>query len=366
MSAPSPEARKPRTAITLGDPAGIGPEIVLETILSPQVHEVCAPFVIGARDSLERAARVQGRGPLTFHEITEPEQAAHRLGVIDLLDTGVEPDADIEYGTIQPAAALRAYSYIVKSIELGNAGRIDAVSTSPINKAALAAADVPHIGHTEIYQALTRAPYALTMFNVARLRVFFVSRHVSLREACDLANRERILRYLTDVDLELRKLGIDRPKIAVAALNPHVGEGGMFGTEEIEHIVPAVEDARAVGIDAIGPLSADAIFAFALDGRYDAILSMYHDQGHIACKTYDFQNAVTITHGLPFMRSSVDHGTAFDIAGQGVADGASMIEATRVCALYATMAMEAKAARDAAGTTVERRSRVLEAEVVGR
>lgn len=356
MSAPT---RKPRTAITLGDPAGIGPEIVLETILSPDVHEVCDPFVIGSRDSLERAAQIQGRGPLTFHEISGPEEARFQLGTIDLLDTGVAPDADIAFGEVQVDAALRAYSYIVRSIELGLEGRIDAVSTSPINKAALAAAEVPHIGHTEIYEALTGAPYALTMFNVHKLRVFFATRHVALRQACDLITRERILTYLVDIDLELRKLGIESPKIAVAALNPHVGEGGMFGTEEIEHIGPGVEDARAIGIDAVGPLSADAVFAFAVDGRYDAILSMYHDQGHIACKTYDFHNAVTITHGLPFMRSSVDHGTAFDIAGKGLATGESMIEATRVCARYATMAMEARAAREASGEEILPKGRSL-------
>lgn len=331
---------RPRMAITLGDPAGIGPEIVLRTILEPTVHELCAPFVIGSRDSLERAAEIQGVEGLQIHEISEPEDAVFELGTIDLLDTGVAPGARIEFGTVQKDAALRAYSYLEKSIELGLQGRIDAVSTSPINKAALKAAEVPYIGHTEIYQALTHAPYALTMFNVHKLRVFFVSRHVALRQACDLANRDRILTYLKNIDAELRKLGFEHPSIAVAALNPHVGEGGMFGTEEIEHIGPAVEDAQRLGINAIGPISADAIFALALDGRWDCVLSMYHDQGHIACKTLDFENAVTITLGLPFVRSSVDHGTAFDIAGKGVAQGESMIEATRVAALYAQMRMQ--------------------------
>ena len=332
--------QKPKMAITLGDPAGIGPEIVLQTILSPEIYEICDPFIIGHRDSLEIAAEIQGREGLTFNMITEPEQARHELGVIDVLQTDVANDARIEFGAIQKDAALRAYSYLEKSIELGLAGRIDAVSTSPINKAALKAAEVPHIGHTEIYQELTGAPYALTMFNCHKLRVFFVSRHVSLRQACDLATRERVLKYLKDVDFELRNLGFENPTIGVAALNPHVGEGGMFGTEEIEHLAPAVRDAQELGIAAEGPLSADAVFAFNLDGHNDAILSMYHDQGHIACKTYDFQNAVTITLGLPFMRSSVDHGTAFDIAGKGIAQGESMIEATRVAAVYAQMRLD--------------------------
>lgn len=332
--------RKPKTAITLGDPAGIGPEIVMRTILSPKIYEVCDPFIIGHRDSLEIAANLIGRSDVVFNEIAEPEEAKHQLGIVDVLQTDVCNEATIEYGKIQKKAALRAYSYLEKSIELGLQGRIDAVSTSPINKAALKEASVPYIGHTEIYQALTKSPYALTMFNCHKLRVFFVSRHVSLRKACDLANHDRILEYLKNIDIELKRLGFEHPKIGVAALNPHVGEGGMFGTEEIEHIRPAVQDAQALGIAAEGPLSADAIFAFNLDGHNDAVLSMYHDQGHIACKTYDFQNAVTVTLGLPFMRSSVDHGTAFDIAGKGIAQGESMIEATRVAAEYAQMKLD--------------------------
>lgn len=329
--------RKPKMAITMGDPAGVGPETVIQTLESQEIYDVCDPFVIGSLDNLEDAARVQGKEMPKVNLISEPEDAVHELGTIDLLETGVCPDAMIEYGKIQKEAALRAYSYLEKSIELGLAGRIDAVSTTPINKAALQAAELPYIGHTEIYQALTHSPYALTMFNVHKLRVFFVSRHVSLRQACDLANRDRILEYLKNIHKEFTQLGFDHPSIGVAALNPHVGEGGMFGTEEIEHIAPAVRDAQALGINAHGPESADAIFAFNLDGHYDCILSMYHDQGHIACKTLDFEKAVTLTWGLPFIRASVDHGTAFDIAGKGIARGASLIESTRVAAEFAQM-----------------------------
>ncbi|CEG87276.1 4-hydroxythreonine-4-phosphate dehydrogenase PdxA [Propionibacterium freudenreichii] len=333
------ETRRPKMAITMGDPAGIGPEIVLKTMKSDMIYGVCDPFVIGSKDSLLRAAEIQGETP-QFHMITEPEEALGEYGVIDLMETGVAPDAKIEFGKVQKDAALRAYSYLERSIELGMQGRIDAVSTAPINKAALKLAGVPYIGHTEIYQELTHSPYALTMFNVHKLRVFFVSRHVSLRQACDLANHDRILMFLKNIDHELKELGFEEPTIGVAALNPHVGEGGMFGTEEIEHIRPAVEDAQKLGIRAEGPLSADAIFAFNLDGHNDCILSMYHDQGHIACKTLDFQNAVTLTLGLPFMRSSVDHGTAFDIAGKGIAQGESMIESTRVASVYAQMKLD--------------------------
>ena len=212
--------RKPTMAITMGDPAGIGPEITLKTIQDERIHDICDPFVIGSADSLERAAEIQGVRDLKLNVITEPEQARNEFGTVDLLETGVEPDATIGFGAIQVAAARRAYSYIEKSIELGMAGRIDGVSTAPINKAALKAAEVPYIGHTEIYQALTGSPYALTMFNVHRLRVFFVSRHVSLREACDLANHDRILEFLGNIDTELKKFGFEHPSIGVAALNP--------------------------------------------------------------------------------------------------------------------------------------------------
>jgi 4-hydroxythreonine-4-phosphate dehydrogenase len=330
---------KPVTAITLGDPAGVGPEIVLDTVRTPMIYDVCKPFVIGAREHLEQAARLRGV-TIRVNEIDDPGAARFEFGTIDLLDTGAAPGARIEYGKVQADAAVRAYSYLEKSIELGLAGRVDAVSTAPINKAALKAAGVPYIGHTEIFQALTNSTYGLTMFNVHKLRVFFLTRHVSVREACDLITRERTLAYLKDIDRELRALGFENPSIAVAALNPHGGEGGMFGTEEIEHLIPAVEEARGLGINARGPLPADSIFAFALDGHHDCILSLYHDQGHIACKTLDFEKAVTITLGLPFMRSSVDHGTAFDIAGKGIANGGSMVESTRVAAEYARLSIE--------------------------
>lgn len=336
------ETIRPVTAITLGDPAGVGPEIVLDTVQTPMIYEVCKPFVIGAREHLEQAAKLKGV-TLNIHEISEPEEAKFEFGTVDLLDTGAAPGAQIVYGEVQADAAVRAYSYLEKSIELGLAGRVQAVSTAPINKAALKAANVPFIGHTEIFEELTNSPYALTMFNCHKLRVFFVTRHVSVRQACDLITKDRVLDYLKHIDRELRDLGFENPSIAVAALNPHGGEGGMFGTEEVEHLIPAVEEAKAMGINARGPLPGDSIFAFALDGRHDCILSLYHDQGHIACKTLDFEKAVTITLGLPFMRSSVDHGTAFDIAGKGVASGGSMIESTRVAAEYAALGMAHKA-----------------------
>jgi 4-hydroxythreonine-4-phosphate dehydrogenase len=305
----------------MGDPSGIGPEIVLKTLMTPMIYEVCKPFIIGNADILAKSAGILNQSPV-FHKIKSPREALYTFGTIDVLDPGNYDTSGIVFSSVQAKAGMMAFDYVKKSIELGLAGEIDAVSTAPINKAALRAAKINFIGHTEIYAELTKAPYALTMFNVHKLRVFFVSRHLSLRDAIAYANKGNVLRFIRNIDTEFKKLGFEKPKIAVAAINPHGGEGGMFGTEEITDLIPA-----------------DSVFHLGAQGRYDCILSMYHDQGHIACKTLDFDKSVTLTLGLPFMRSSVDHGTAFDIAGKGIANAASMIESTRVVAEYSKMAI---------------------------
>ncbi|MDK8781770.1 4-hydroxythreonine-4-phosphate dehydrogenase PdxA [Actinotignum timonense] len=338
--------RRPITAITLGDPAGVGPEIVVGTVCDPSVYECARPFVIGNRKALERAAKMAGK-ELVINEISEPEEAKFEFGIVDLLDTGVHSDADIEFGKIQREAQLQAYSYLEKAIELGNQGRLHAVSTAPTHKEGMMEAGVRYPGQTEIFQNLTHSKYALTMFHVHKLRVFFLSRHVSLRDAVDFVTKEHVLDFLRNIHEEFERIGFDNPSIAVAGLNPHNGDNGMFGREEIEELEPAVVAARAEGIRARGPFPGDSIFAFSLDGRHDAILSLYHDQGHIACKTLDFEKAITLTLGLPFMRSSVDHGTAYDIAGKGVANTGSMVEATRVCAEFALRKLDGEARRAA-------------------
>ena len=233
-----------------------------------------------------------------------------------------------------------AIDWIMKSIELGMAGKVDAVSTSPINKQAIKLIGVKEPGHTEIYQHATHSPYALTMFSCHKLRVFFVSRHLSLIDAVHFATKDVVLDFIRNINKELKGVGIERPVIAVAGINPHNGDNGLFGREEIDEIIPAVKAAQAEGIDAVGPIPADSIFNIGKSGKFNAILSMYHDQGHIACKTLDFEKAVTITWGLPFIRGSVDHGTAFDIAGKGIANCVSLIESTKVCAEYAVLKHE--------------------------
>ena len=330
---------KPITAITMGDPAGIGPEIVLQTMLDDQIHACCRPFVIGSRAMLERAAAILNLSP-SYHVINDPSEARYEQGVIDVLETGSYDTDSIEWGKVQQLAGQMAIDWIMKSIELGMAGKVDAVSTAPIHKGAIKLVGVKEPGHTEIYQHATNSPYALTMFSCHKLRVFFVSRHMSLIDACRYATKDVILDNIVNIDKELRKVGIENPRIAIAGLNPHNGDNGLFGTEELTDIGPAVEAAKALGINAVGPCPADSVFHIGKSGVYDAILSLYHDQGHIACKTLDFEKSVTLTFGLPFIRGSVDHGTAFDIAGKGTAGAVSLIESTIVVAEYAAKQME--------------------------
>ena len=325
---------RPVTAITMGDPAGIGPEIVVGTMLDPSIIECCKPFVIGSAAMLERAAEVLGK-KITVHKISDPEEALYEYGQIDVLETGDYDTDSIKWGEVQPLAGQMAVDFIMKSIELGLAGKVDAVSTAPINKQSIKLVGVKEPGPTEIYQNATHSPYALTMFSCHKLRVFFVSRHMSLIDAVHYATKDVVLDCIRNINKELKGVGIDEPVIAVAGINPHNGDNGLFGTEEITELFPAVEAAQAEGIKAVGPIPGDSIFNIGKSGKFDAILSMYHDQGHIACKTLDFDKSVTITWGLPFIRGSVDHGTAFDIAGKGIANCVSLIESTKVCVEYA-------------------------------
>ena len=325
---------RPVTAITMGDPAGIGPEIVVGTMLDPSIIECCKPFVIGSAAILQKAADVLGK-EIKIHKINDPDEALYEFGTIDILETGDYDTDSIEWGKVQPLAGQMAVDWIMKSIELGMAGKVDAVSTSPINKQSIKMVGVKEPGHTEIYQNATHSPYALTMFSCHKLRVFFVSRHMSLIDAVHFATKDVVLDFLRNINKELTSVGIDKPLIAVAGINPHNGDNGLFGREEIDELFPAVEAAQAEGINAVGPIPGDSIFNIGKSGKFDAILSMYHDQGHIACKTLDFEKSVTITWGLPFIRGSVDHGTAFDIAGKGIAGCISLIESTKVCVGYA-------------------------------
>ena len=330
------EKYKPLIGITIGDPAGIGPEIILKALNESKLYEECRPFVIGSKKILERAAvEALHMDHLKTRKITVPKEAEYEYGTINIVETGDYDIEKLEWGKEQALAGQIAMDAIDKSIEMGMKGEIDAVTTAPINKRAIKMIGVQQAGHTEIYLDKTGADYVLTMFDCLGMRVFHLSRHMSLRNAIDYATKEHVLADLKRIDYQLKKLGISNPKIAVAGINPHGGEGGLFGNEEIEEINPAIEAARAEGINAIGPVSPDTLFTRGKHGEFDAILAMYHDQGHMPCKTLDLERSVSVTLGLPFIRCSVDHGTAFDIAGKGIATNLSMVTAIEVTIKYA-------------------------------
>lgn len=327
------EYLRPIIATTIGDPAGIGPEVCVGALMNDEVYEKCKPLLIGCAGTIRKAMKVKNCN-YELNVISKPSEGKFKLGIIDIIETGDYDYESIEYGTVQKLAGEMAYDFILKSIELGFNNEVDVIGTAPINKEAIKLIGVPQAGHTEIFGELTKSSYALTMFNCHKLRVFFVSRHLALKDACDYATKERVLENVRQINYELSRIGIKHPKIAVAALNPHGSDNGLFGDEEGKNLIPAVLEAQKEGINAIGPIPADSVFYKGKNGEYDAILSLYHDQGHIACKTLDFEKSVTLTFGLPFLRSSVDHGTAFDIAGKNIAQAVSLIESTLVGAEY--------------------------------
>ena len=325
---------KPIIAIPMGDAAGIGPEITVRALADKMIQEIARCVVVGDKDVLEDAIRFSGVD-LRIKCIEEPANGDYTPGVLNLIDLDNIDMNALKIGEIQAMTGQAAYEYIKKATELCLAHKADVLSTTAINKESLKLAEVPYIGHTEIVGALTGTKNPLTMFQVRNLRVFFLTRHVSLRKACDLVTKDSLLTFIRDCVKALEVLGVKNPKIAVAGLNPHSGEHGLFGTEEVDHVSPAVLEAKARGIDIEGPIGADSVFYQALNGRYDAVLSLYHDQGHIATKMVDFERTISITNGMPILRTSVDHGTALDIAGKGIASPVSMIEAIRLAVEYA-------------------------------
>lgn len=325
---------RPYIGVPMGDPAGIGPEIVVKSLADEKVNEGAKVVVVGDKDTLEQAMKFTNT-TLEINVIENVEDGRYEVGILNLMDLNNVNVDQLKIGEVQGMAGIAAFEYIKKVIDLALAKKVDAIATTPINKEALKAGNVDYIGHTEILADLTDTHDPLTMFEVFDLRVFFLSRHVSLKKACEMVTTERVLDYIQRSVAALERLGIQNPKIAVAGLNPHSGEHGLFGREEVDEIVPAIEKAQKLGIDVLGPVPADSVFYFGLKGSYDAVLSLYHDQGHIATKMVDFERTISITNNMPFLRTSVDHGTAFNIAGTGKASAVSMIEAILLAAKYA-------------------------------
>ncbi|MGO1371695.1 MAG: 4-hydroxythreonine-4-phosphate dehydrogenase PdxA [Senegalia sp. (in: firmicutes)] len=325
---------RPYIGIPMGDPAGIGPEIVVKSIADENTNEISKPVVIGDRATLEQAMRFCDLD-LEINIIENVEEGNYKKNVLNLIDLKNVDIDQLKVGKVQGESGKAAFEYIKKSVELAMDKKVEAIATTPINKESLKEGGVKYIGHTEMLEDLTDSHDPLTMFQVHNLRVFFLSRHVSLKEACDMVTEERLYDYIKRCMDTLNILGVESPKLAVAGLNPHSGENGLFGDAEVKEMAPAIKKSQEEGIDVVGPVPADSVFHFALKGSYDAVLSLYHDQGHIATKMVDFERTISITNNLPFLRTSVDHGTALDIAGSGKASAVSMIEAIRLAAEYA-------------------------------
>jgi len=326
--------KRPIIGITMGDPAGIGPEIVVKALDNKNIYDSVRPLVIGTADYLELNMKIINKS-LDINRVEKIDDCKFEHGTIDVFN--VPGEDRISFGKISPGAGCLAFEYIKKSIEMALDGVIDGVATAPINKEAIRAAGIDFIGHTEMYTELTSSRDVLTMFQIDNLRIFFLTRHMSLVEACKKVTFENVYRGILSSYNALLSLGFNNPKLAVAALNPHGGENGLFGYEEVKEIIPAIQKASEEGRDVYGPVPADSVFHLAKMGKYDAVLSLYHDQGHIAAKTLDFERTVSVTIGLPFIRTSADHGTAYDIAGKGIASSVSMEEAIFVAGEYAAM-----------------------------
>ena len=326
--------KRARIGITMGDPAGVGPEVVMKALAHRDTYESARPIVIGDAKRLERAAAIAGL-TLDVCSVAEPEQARFEHGTVDCIDLGLVP-ADLPFGKLSAAAGEAAYRYIERAVTLASARRIDAICTAPLNKEALNAAGHRYPGHTELLAELTGTREVSLMLLAPKLRVIHVTTHIGLLDAIEKIDAGLVGRTIQRGRDLLLRAGIDDPRIAVCGINPHAGEGGLFGRgEEEAKVVPAIAACTARGWRVEGPLPADTLFFRALRGDFDLVVAMYHDQGHGPVKAVAFDLGVNVTAGLPVVRTSVDHGTAFDIAGTGKADERSMLEALRQAALLA-------------------------------
>jgi 4-hydroxythreonine-4-phosphate dehydrogenase len=322
---------KPRIGVTIGDPAGIGPEVALKAVAEEEVLAACEPVLIGDAQYLSHWARVFGLNP-SFDSIDVGVPLTHNVSTPLVYNLNILPDP-IELGREQATCGLAAARFIETATQLCLSGQIDAITTAPINKKSLRLAGYDYPGHTEFLARLTQTPEFAMTFITPRLRVSLLTTHVPLADVPGYVKKNELEKLIHLVHREMRVYGIDRPRIAVAALNPHGGEGTLFGSEEALEMTPAIASCREhEGIDVSGPYSGDTIFVRAARGEFDLVISCYHDQGLIAVKCLSFGEAVNVTLGLPFIRTSVDHGTAFDIAGQGKADHSSMVAAIKLAA----------------------------------
>jgi 4-phospho-D-threonate 3-dehydrogenase / 4-phospho-D-erythronate 3-dehydrogenase len=319
---------RPIVAITMGDAAGVGPEIIMKALAVPEVHDICRPLAIGDAGRLRKAGRIVGSG-LKVNALRDPAEARYQRGEVDCIDLANVPE-DVPFGKLSAKAGDAAYAFVARAVELATAGKVDAICTAPLNKEALHAGGHVYPGHTELLARLSNTPEVSMMLSTPRMRVIHVTTHIGLIDAIEKIEPGLVERTIRRGHDALVKAGMKRPRVGVCGINPHAGEHGLFGRGEEEgKVIPGVEAARARGIDVEGPLPADTLFFRAGRGDFDLVVAMYHDQGHGPVKVLGLEAGVNITVGLPFVRTSVDHGTAFDIAGTGKADERSLVEALR-------------------------------------
>jgi 4-hydroxythreonine-4-phosphate dehydrogenase len=337
---------KPLIGISVGDPAGIGPEITAKALSLPEIYGLCRPLVVAEAEMVKEAIQFSKLN-LKTHTVSSPKEGLYQFGTVDLLDLKNLDGRSIKHKTISADYGRASFEYVKKVIELAMSKEIDATVTGPISKEAVNLAGFHYSGHTEIYADLTRTKDYAMMLTHDQFRVIHVSTHVSLREACERVKKDRVYRVIRLGYDAVKRLGVENPKIAVAGLNPHAGEEGLFGREEIEEIEPAIQQAKKEGLHIEGPIPPDTVFSKMQGGQYDLVVVMYHDQGHIPTKLIGFQyddktktwgsmSGVNITCGLPIIRVSVDHGTAFGKAGEGRANPESMIQAIKIAAQLAS------------------------------
>ena len=325
---------KPLIAITMGDPSGIGPEVVSKALRRPDVYERMRPFVIGTVKDMEAANRLTG-STARVRSIASPAEAVVRPDVVEVLNVDGYETTSFPTGENSVESGRASHAWVERAARLCIDGAVDAMATAPVNKESWQMAGSPDLGHQEVFRRLTGSDYVATMLVSGELRCMHLSTHKSLSEACDYVTTGNVLRAVRLTNEHFARWGFHAPRIAVAGLNPHASDNGLIGREELDEIAPAVEAARSEGIDATGPHPSDSVFNKAIAGEFDVVVVMYHDQGHIAIKVHGFEESISVNLGIPFIRTSVDHGTAFDIAGKNVADETGMVEALDMAALLA-------------------------------
>jgi len=333
-------ADRPRIAITMGDPAGIGPEIIVKALPREDISQVCRPIILGDVGLLKTVSR--SIGACSFHVMESPEDISESPGTIDVLPLS-NLEGSVTQGKPTRDGGKAMVDYILKAVELATSGQVSAMVTCPINKELMNQVGYGFEGHTELIAHLTHTKDYVMMLAGEKLRVALVTIHCALRDVADIISKGLIVKTVTITCHALeRDFAIKNPRVAVAALNPHAGESGLFGREDMEIIKPAVGEARESGLSVEGPFPADTVFYHAVNGRFDAVVAMYHDQGLIPLKLLHFSDAVNLTLGLPIVRTSVDHGTAYDIAGRGIADPSSLIAAVKMAARIAGVRRKAQ------------------------